>query len=224
MRKIFLSIVFNFLSLLSFAQQISLEYGKVFSSFDYTNSNGEKLQNMHGSVNNHLALGINLPLKKSDFYFLSGMALNSYGAQFSDEVLGNYFDWKVNYLDVNIGCGYEFFKSNSMINFKNTNSESAFTLYTQFYTGAEFLMQGTQTNNRQVYDLKGEEQFKKPLLLLQGGLGLKYYASKSILVYLQYMGGKSFSVFKPESGDNEKLNFITHTISLGIGMVLPVHR
>jgi hypothetical protein len=82
-------------------------------------------------------------------------------------------------------------------------------------------MQGTQTINNQVYNLKGAEQFDKPLLIAQGGIGVKYYASKSIAVFVQYTGGKSFSVFKSDSDDTEKLNIITHTISLGLNISLP---
>jgi len=171
-----------------------------------------------------LAIGFNLPFTKSDIYILSAIAYNKYGAQCSDEILGNYYEWNVNYLLINLGVGYEFLKSNSQLNLKNTNSESAFTFYAQVCTGTEFLLQGTQIINNQVYNLKDAEQFNKPLILAQGGIGAKYYASKSISVYIQYMGGKSFSVFKADSGDQEKLNFVTHTISLGIGIILPAHK
>jgi hypothetical protein len=224
MQKTTLIICIILLSISINAQQISLEYGKVISKFDYKNSNGERLQNMQGSTDNHLSVGFNLPIRKSDLYFLSAIALNKYSAQCSDEILGNYYEWKVNYLDANLGIGYEFLKSNSQINFKNTNSESAFTFYAQLSTGVEFLLQGNQTINNQVYNLKGVEQFNKPLIMAHGGIGAKYYASKSISVYLQYMGGKSFSLFKSSSGDKEKLNYITHTISIGIDIMLPAHK
>jgi hypothetical protein len=224
MKKTTALILTSLLSLSLNAQQISLEYGKVISRFDYKNSKGERLDNMQGSTDNHVAIGFNLPVSKADLYILSGIALNKYGAQCSDEILGNYYEWKLNYLDVNVGVGYEFLKSNSQLNLKNTNSESSFTFYAQICTGAEFLLQGNQTINNQVYNLKGAEQFNKPLIFVQGGIGAKYYASKSISVFVQYMGGKSFSLFKSDSGDHEKLNFITHCISLGIGIILPSRK
>ena len=213
-----------FLAISVNAQQISLEYGKVISKFDYTNSDGTKPDNMQGSTNNHLLLGLNWPVTSLDFYVLSGLALNKYIAKSSDEILNNFYEWDVNYLNINVGFGYEFLKSNSLLNVRNTNTESAFTFYAQFCTGTEFLLSGTQTINNNVYSLNGVEQFDKPKIFVKGGLGVKYYASKSISVYVEYMGGKSFSVFKSKSGDQEKLNFITHTISLGIGIMLPTHK
>jgi len=224
MKKTTFLILIFFLPLSINAQQFSFEYGKVISKFDYKSSSGEVMANMQGSTNDHLGLGFNLPINKSNLYFIAGILHNKYGAQSSDEILGNYYEWKVNYLDVAVGIGYEFLKTNTQQNYKNTNSESALTFYVQLYTGPEFFLQGSQTINNQVYNLKGVEQFDKPLIFAQGGIGVRYYALKSVAVFAQYMGGKSFSVFKPESGDSEKLNFITHTISLGVCIILPAYK
>lgn len=205
------------------AQQFNFEIGKVISSFDYKNSEGEKLSNLLGTTDNHLAIGFKNPLRSSNFYFLSSVFYNKYGAKGSDESVGNYYDWIVNYLGLKIGAGYEFLKTSSQINFKNTNSEEAFTFYVQVEGGSEFLVQGTQTINNAVYSLKGVEQFDKPLIFALGSLGINYYATKSLSVFFQYTGGKSFSLFK-SGDDKEVLNFITHTFSLGVGINLPAFK
>lgn len=216
-------IVLFFLSASLSAQQFSSDLGKVISSFDYRNSQGEKLENLQSTTNNHIAFGFNLPLMQSNFYFLSGLAYNKYGAKGSDELVGNYYEYNVNYLGINVGGGYEFFKGGAQKNFKNMNSEEAFTVFVQVSGGSEFLVQGNQTINQEVYDLKGVEQFDKPFIFVQGGVGVKYYATRAILVFVQYLGGKSFGLSK-SSEDQETLKFNTHTISLGVGINLPAYK
>lgn len=224
MKKLFYLITLSFLSVSLHAQQFNFEFGKTISKFDYKNSEGLRLENLNGNTENHLALGFKQPIKRSDFYYLAGLFYNKYGAISSDYNAGNYYKWEVNYLGFNIGFGYEFLKLDYQRNYRNVNSEEAFTFYIQLNTGAEMLVQGNQTINNQVINLKGVEQFDKPLILGLGSIGVNYYATRTVFVFAQYTGGKSFSVFKSNSGDTEKLNFITHTISLGIGINLPVHK
>ena len=224
MQKATLLIIFFFLTLTLNAQQFSLEFGKVLSSFEYQTSEGEELNNLQGSTNNHLGIGFKMPIRRTSFYFLSGISYNKYGAEGSDDILGNYYDWELNYIGVRIGGGYEFFKGNSFLNIRNSNTEQGFTFFVQTDVTPEFLVQGTQTINRDVYNLKGVEQFDKPFLAVNGGIGVIYYASKTVSVYAQYMGGMSFSVFNSESSSNENLDFIIHTISLGLSISLPVRK
>ncbi len=224
MNKYLTLTLFVFFALTAKSQQFCFELGKVISKFDYKNSKGVPLDNMHGSTDYHLALDVKLPIKRSNFSFVTGIWYNKYGANASDETVGNYYDWKVNYLGLILGSSYEFFKLNSHVNYKNTNDDEGFTFFVQFNTGTEMMVQGTQTINKQVYKLNGVEQFDKPLIFAQGGIGVNYYISNTILVFAQYMGGKSFAVFKSNSGDQEKLNLITHTISIGIGVNLPAAK
>lgn len=203
------------------AQQISFEYGKVISKFDYTNSDGEALENIQGSTNNHIGVGWRMPIKQSDFYFISNVSYNKYSANGSDATVFNYYNWEANYLGVNLGAGYEFLKSKSFLNVRNVNTDQGFTIYLHLLASSEFFMQGTQTINNRVYKLNGVEQFDKPFVFGKVGLGLMYYASKTFSVYTEYTGGMSFPVFKSDSGDNEELNLITHVICFGVTINLP---
>lgn len=204
------------------AHIFSFEYGRVISKFDYKNSDGERLANLQGSINNHLAIGWKMHFKTSKLYMLSGISYNKYGAKGSDQTLGNYYDWDVNYLGVNLGLGYEFLKTKSDFNFPYISSNPGITFNIQLSVASDFLVKGTQTINNMVYDIVGVEQFDKPFIFVYGGCGVTYYATKQISVNLEYTGGKSFSVFKSNSGDNESLNYITHIISLGVFISLPI--
>lgn len=203
------------------AHIVSLEYGRVISSFDYKNSDGKKLTNLQGSINNHLDLGWKMHFKTSKLYLLSGLSYNKYGAKGSDQALGNYYDWEVNYIGIRAGIGYEFLKTKSFFNFPYVSGYPGITFSIQASVASDFLVKGTQKINNQVYDLIGVEQFDTPFLFAFGGIGINYYPTKEISIYLQYNGGKGFSIFS-DSNDQEKLNYITHVISLGIAISLPI--
>lgn len=205
------------------AQSFSFEYGRLISIFDYKNSEGEKLDNLQGTTNNHFALTYKMPIRRSKFFFLSDIAYNQYGAIGSDALVGNFYEWKVNYVGLNVGAGYEFFKLDSYLNYQNVNTDQGFTFYIQASAAFEYLVQGTQTINNTTYNLIGVEQFDKPFVFAKGGIGVTYYASKTLSVYLQYVGGMGFNVFKSKT-DKEDLRYITHTISFGVAISLPKHK
>ncbi|MCF6240496.1 MAG: hypothetical protein L3J74_04020 [Bacteroidales bacterium] len=219
-QSLILSFFLSFINVHIKAQQFSLEFGRVISVFDYTNSDGEKLDNLQGTTNSHTQLSFNLPIHRTKFYFLSGLAYNKYGAIGSDATIGNYYSWSVNYISLSLGAGYEFFKLNTFLNYQNVNTYQGFTFYVQLSGSFEYLIQGTQTINNTTYNLIGVEQFDKPFIFGYGGIGVRYYATKTVSTFFLYTGGISFSVFKSE-GDNEKLNYITHTFSLGVTISLP---
>lgn len=213
MQKITLVIGVLLLTFSLNAQQLNFELGKTISSFIYKNSENLELNNLNGSTNNHLGIDWKAPFRKSDFYFISGLSYNKYGTKGSDSILFNYYDWELNYVGVNMGLGYEFFKADAYFDVNNINKQQGFTFYTQLSISSDFLVQGTQTINEQVYNLIGVEQFDKPFIFANAGIGIIYYASKTISANAQYMAGRSLPIFNSES--NEKLDFFTHTVCLG---------
>lgn len=204
------------------AHIFSIEYGKIISAFNYKNSKGERLENLENKTNNHLRLGWRMHFKTSKLYLLSGISYNKYGAKGSDPALGNYYDWDVNYVGVNFGVGYEFFKIKSYYNFPYVKINPGLTFFVHASIASDFLVQGTQTINSDVYDLVGVEEFDKPFIFAYGTIGSAYYVSKIISVKGMYTYGQSFSVFNSDISKQETLNFTTHTFSLGISISLPL--
>jgi hypothetical protein len=197
-------------------QQLSVTYGRMFSQFDYEDSQGNSLEGLSGTWGNAIMLGYQAPLAKQKWYINTGILLNEYGARGSDKALDNYYEWDVHYVGVNVGVDFQFLEQQKF--FAN---QDGFYFYVKADVSAEFLINGTQRINNQLYDLKGEEQFDKPVLFLRGGLGANYCVSKRLAVFMQYMGGKSFPVFGTSSGDKEKLQYVSHTISVGMLLNLP---
>lgn len=206
---------------INFAQNFSIEYGRVNSIFDYRNSDGEKLDNLLSDINNHIGIAVKVPITKPAFYALVEANYNQYGAEGSDSEVGNYYNWKANYIGLDLGIGYEFFKSDSRRYLQSNGVRADVTIFTHAAISCEYLMNGTQTINSQVYDLVGVEQFDKPFVFGKGSLGVAYYATRTLSVYLQYTGAMSYEVFKSESDDNEHLKYITHTLSLGVQICFP---
>jgi len=206
MRKqlLLLFITLTFTSVKS--QQLYFEGGKTQSAFDYKNSSGESLNNLQSTSNTYLGLGYRSPLVKERLFINLGGSFTEYGAIGSDAALDNYYEWNLNYLGANLSFDYEFFKPGN------------FTFYLKAGASAEFLVQGTQTLNNQVYSLFHQDDFKSGIYVLKGGIGMQYKVSENLSVFSLYSRGmsKSFSVVQ---GD---LKIKTH--NFGFGVLLNVSK
>jgi hypothetical protein len=213
MKNVVFICLFSLLGLIVHSQQIYMDLGKTFSKFDYTNSQGESLDDLMGTNQNNLNLGYRMSILKTGFHVLGGASYQKYGAKGSDPELGNYYEWDATYLGANAGFDYEFFKPEF-----NYSERYRFTLYLRGMMSAEFLIQGTRVLNNEITDLKGVEEFDQPLYFLRGAVGTKYYLSKVLSVYAQYMGGKSFLI--GDYSNKEQLRIITHSFNIGISVNL----
>lgn len=182
------------------SQQLFIETGKTISSFDYENSFGETLGNLHSSNHTYLGLGYRKSVWTKRLFLNLNASYNGYGAIGSDEALDNYFEWDLSYLGAGFGFDYEFYKPGK------------FTFFVKTTANAEFLIQGTQTLNNQVYSLPGETDFDTAIYAFRGGLGLQYKVSETLTVFNQYMYGFT-GTFKNIEG---KLKINSHNFGLGL--------
>jgi len=213
MKKILGSLLFSLLVLTASGQFLFVEAGKVFSTFDYKNSSGNSLGKLSGSNQNHLGAGLRWSLYRSPYHLSLGTAYTKHVVKGSDPELGNYYEWDLAYLGANIAIDYEFFRPKM-----TQNEQHGFSFYVRGTFAADFLVKGTQQLNNQVFDLKGEEEFDKPVYFLKAGVGLNYYISKKYVVFGQYTGAKS--VLFGDYSNQEQLRFISHTISVGLAISL----
>ena len=217
-----MKIIFTWLILTVFVitaggQIIYLEAGKVLSSFDYKNSDGNSLDNLSGSNESNIVLGARISLFRSAFHLSVAGEYNKYGATHSDPLLGNYIVWDAAYMGPYLGIDYEFFKPSG-----NRNEEVGFSFYLKSAFAVDFLINGMRVLNSQAFDLHGVEEFDKPVYFLRGGIGGNYYISRTFIVYAQYMFGRSILI--GNYAGQEQLKFISHTASIGLAINLYYNR
>jgi hypothetical protein len=183
------------------AQQIYLETGKTMSAFDYRNSQGEKLDNLQQSTHSFMEIGYrdrvisNQKIKGS-----LGIRYAGYGAIGSDDEVGNFMEWNVNYVELNVGLDHIIFRIKEG------------SIYLKGAASYGFLVQGAQTINNRVINLKKIEEFDKPILNFRIGTGFSHPITNDLSFYVQYMYGKSVVwVVKPE-----KLRIGSNNISFGL--------
>ncbi|MCP4176895.1 MAG: hypothetical protein GY756_03940, partial [bacterium] len=86
MYKIFFSLLFIACSIITNSQDIYIETGKIRSSFNYKNSEGNSLDNILGSTNNYIGVGYRFPILATRINISAAASYNEYGAEGSDRI------------------------------------------------------------------------------------------------------------------------------------------
>jgi hypothetical protein len=194
-------------------QQIYIETGKILSSFHYKDSNGDQIKDLKGTLQNSFGVGIRMPVLRTACNVSMGLASNKYGASESDQTLGNYSEWEASYLGFNLSVGYEFLRPPM-----HDIDRNGFSFFVNGGTAAELLVSGKQRLNSQVYDLKGQEEFDRPLFFVKGSGGVNYYITRRYLAFAEYTFGRSILI--GNYSGQERLHYVTHCISLGFSVDL----
>ena len=181
-------------------QQISLEVGKNISSFEYSNSFGENLENLQSTNHTFMNLGYRRFIFTEKLFLNANALFNTYGATGSNIILDNYYEWISSYIGIGLGIEYELIEAGNFI----------FSL--KAGASAEFLIQGTQTINNQVFDLSNEDDFDSSIYVFRGGLNVQYKISEKLNLFTQYQYGTSGS-FTDTTGD---LTINTHNFGFGL--------
>jgi hypothetical protein len=213
MKKIFCCLLIILPAISLSSQQIYLEAGKVISSFAYKDSEGNPPEDLKGTIQGCFGLGYRFAINNSAWHLSFEVSNNNYGATNSDQSLGNYSEWDVSYLGLNVGIDYEFLKPDIY-----NADRQGFSFYLKGLIATEFLLSGKQKINSQVFDLKGVEEFDQPVYFLKAGTGLNYYITRNNVVFVQYMFGRSILI--GDHSGQEQLHYNTHTLSLGFSIRL----
>jgi len=188
----------------SFSQELTTEIGMSFTSFDFKNSNGEELDNLQPTTNNFLSTGYRQNVLKDVLHIVGGISFNKYRAIGSNHSLNLFYEWETSYLGVYLGLDVKVFSTKKV------------SFYLRGTTSSEFLLQGTQTINNQVFDLKGVEEFDNLNLFFRGGAIIEYNISELLSIFTQYKYGQS-----SENGDTQKLKYKASEI--GVGLVIKLN-
>jgi opacity protein-like surface antigen len=184
----------------TFAQQLYIEGGKTLSSFDYKNSQGDRLDNLQATTHSFMTVGYRKQIFTKNLNLSLAASYASYGAIGSDDTLDNYMEWDVNYVGLNVDLDYHLFHIKKA------------SVYVKGGMSGSFLVQGTQTINNRVIDLKNEDDFDTTMIAMQAGVGFSHPISEHLSFYAQYMYGKSMDV----ASGNETLKIKSNNLSFGL--------
>ena len=181
------------------AQQVYLEGGKSSTTFDFTSSKGIKLENLQATAHSFMALGYRNQVFTENLFLSFGANYSGYGAIGSTEVQVNYLEWDINYAGLNVGVDYTLFTIKKA------------SVYVKGAVSTAFFIQGSQTLNSRVIDLKNNEDFGS-MLNLQVGAGFSHPISEHLSFYTQYLYGKSADMSKGEA----ELKIASDNVSFGL--------
>jgi len=179
------------------AQDLFWEYGQSLTHFDYEDSQGNTIDNLQGKTFSYFNLGTRLPLFEEKVQFTGTLNWHRYGAVGSDDTVNNYFNWDTSYVGVQLGLDATLVTS------------GLFSWHLQGSAGPEFLIQGSQTLNNQVFDLSDTEDFDTPILLFRVGTHFEYEVSDILSLALSYHYGSTTAI---GSDSTEELSYNAHQI------------
>ncbi len=186
----------------SYSQDLDLIVGRNFTTYDYTNSQGEENPNLSGGSGTYYSITYSVPFdsKAEDFYYMLGLAVNQFNATGGD--YASSYRWDTNYFGIRSGIKYMFTSPRSFI---RAGVKTGF--------GLSKIINGQQKINGTTFDLTNENEFKaisvEPFL----GLEVRYFATDRIGFGIVYVYSKSFGV---ANSDMEKLNFNNSRLEFGI--------
>ena len=181
------------------SQEIEIESGKTISSFKYTDSQNNSLDNLQAASSNFMSLGYRTTIYKNLVFGSLGINYIGYNAKGSDDTLFNYMEWNTTFLgiygsvDVKVAC------------------YKKFQLHLKGSFSPEFLIQGSQTLNNRVYNLVGSNDFDNSIYFLKGGAFINYPISDFTKLTIQYVKGQTLN----SEINKEKLNIIAQQLSFG---------
>lgn len=185
--------------------QIVTELGGVNCNFYYKNSNGKPLQNIHPQNTFFVETGYQRKWGKQGFLHAK-ITFNHYRVMGSNEKYNNYFEWQMRYLGLCLGAERELLKP------------GPYHLNLKFGLEPQYMVQGTQTINNQVFSLRNVEQFDDLFMFFKIGLGFSYCFDEFTAVSMRYMYG--YGVPLGKAADNEQLHLGTQSVSLGLHVSL----
>ena len=195
-------VLFFLVTSVATAQQVYLEAGKTSSSFDYKDSQGARLDNLQATSHSFMNMGYRTNILNETFNASLGVGYFEYGAIGSDNTLQGIMTWDVNYLEFNGALDFNLFAINKA------------KFYLKGVTSVGILLQGTQSLNNQIINLKNADDFDKAMVSFKFGAGFMYPVSKELSFYVQYLSGKSLN--QSSNKDYETLRIKTDNVSFGV--------
>ena len=187
----------------SSAQEVYLNVGRNFTTYDYTNSQGDSNPNVESSSGSSYEVGYIFSLGDK-LGIAAGVTLDQFNATGGNMV--NNYSWDTNYLGLQGVAKYKVLEA----------SRSPISLNLNAGINFNHIVGGEQKINGQTFKLTDEDEFKglffKPII----GLDVQYFLLDNIAIGLGYHYSKNFGL----SSGEQDLNFNNSQLQFGILMSL----
>jgi len=188
----------------SSAQDVFLNLGRNFTTYDYTNSQLESNPNLESSSGASYELGYNFNSMLGDkFDIATSFTLDQYNATGGNLV--NNYSWNTNYLGFQTVLKYRLIEK---------SSTSKFAVDINVGINFNHIIDGEQKINGQTFKLTENEEFNGLFIKHVSGLQFKYYLIDHIAIGISYNYSKNYGL----NTGNESLNFNNHQLQFGILM------
>ncbi|MCH9659542.1 MAG: porin family protein [Bacteroidetes bacterium] len=194
-----------------YGQQVYVESGRNTSSFEFKNNQGEYLQNLQTKTKSYVGAGYKHNLYKG-LSLTTGLSYNSFGAIGSDDTVGNFFEWDIDYVGLNLGLEYDFPLTENV------------ALYIMVTANGEWMVDGVQTINDQVFNVKDIEEFNDIALFFRSGGGVRIALSEKAKIYAQYLYGSGLALDDNNDSEVTELRINVHSLAIGVLVDIPCRK
>jgi len=192
---------FNF----SLGQEVYLNVGRNFTTYDYTNTQGDENPNIESSSGNFYEVGYIFPIDNK-FKFSTGLTLDQFNATGGNLV--NNYSWETDYIGLQGMVRY------NLLEFRQGRYNfSPFSVIIKAGMNFNHIIDGKQKINGQTFKLSNENEFKGVFIKPVVGLDLQFLFSNNIAINLGYNLSKNLSF-----SSKERLNFNNRQLQFGVLM------
>ncbi len=187
----------------TYSQEAYFSMGRNFTTFDYTNSDGNSNDNIEGSSGAAYELGYVFSLGDK-LGLAAGLTLNEFNATGGNQV--NNYSWETNYLGVQ-----------GILKYAILDNLSGFGLNINGGVNLNHIVNGKQKINGQTFELACEDEFKGLFVQPIIGLDAKYQINETFALGLGYHYSKNFGL---TNSTPQKLNFNNSQLQFNLIMSL----
>ena len=204
MKHLFLTVLIALGHNVLSAQEVYLNVGRNFTTYDYTNSQLNDNSNLESSSGASYEMGyIANSVLGDKVDIAAGLTLDQYNATGGNMV--NNYSWNTNYLGLQGVLKYNILESSRY---------SPVAINANAGVNFNHIISGEQKINGQTFDLTAEEEFNGLFFKHTIGLEVQYYITSDVAIGIGYNFIKNYGL---SSGD-ENLNFNNRQLQFGILM------
>ncbi|MEZ7901204.1 MAG: hypothetical protein ACI8RY_000144 [Urechidicola sp.] len=196
-----------------FSQGVFFTFGKTITGYDYTNSEGESIDELKRGLGNFFEVGGVFALNRNQHLnYEVGITLSQFNSKATID--RHFYSWETSYIGIQNVINYNFFKF-STFNFSRNNSLllSDFNLFVKGGLNVSYIIYGEQIVGSRTYDISKNEEFKGFFVQPLMGVGAKIKIVRNIGLSIGYNFSKAINTSRKKE---QQLDFYGNQVELKI--------